>query len=69
MQFAGGALIFAAFIVLYFLVVVYSLYTRRGSGINQHPYRNPYGDTPGASRQSSLSHDERASIQYARGTR
>jgi hypothetical protein len=68
MQLAGGAVIFAAFIVLQFVVVVYSLYTRRGSGINQHPYRNPYGDAPGASRRSSLSHDKRAAI-YARGTR
>jgi hypothetical protein len=69
MTFAGGTLIFAAFVVVYFLVVAYSLYTRRGSGINQHPYRDPYGDAPGAARKSSLSHDERASIQYARGTR
>ncbi len=47
MHLAGGAVIFGAFIVLYF----------------------PYGDTPGAARKSSLSHDERASIHYARGTR
>jgi hypothetical protein len=69
MHLAGGALIFGAFIVLYFAAVVYSLYTRRGSAINQHPYRDPDGDTPGAWRRSSLSHDERASIQPARGTR
>ncbi len=69
MEFAGGSLIFVLFVVLYFLAVVYSLYTRRGSAINQHPYRNPYGDAPGAARRSSLSHDERASIQYARGLR
>ena len=69
MHIAGGALIFGLFIVAYFIVVVYSLYTRRGSGINQHPYRDPYGDAPGAWRKSTLSHDERASIQFARGTR
>lgn len=69
MHFAGGALIFGLFIFFYFLVVVFSLYTRRGSAINQHPYRDPYGDAPGAWRRSSLAHDERASIQYARGTR
>lgn len=69
MHLAGGALIFGLFVLFYFVVLVYSLYTRRGSGINQHPYRDPYGDAPGASRQSSLSHDTRASIQYARGTR
>lgn len=69
MHFAGGTLIFAGFAVAYFFVLAYSLYTRRGSAINQHPYRNPYGDAPGAWRKSSLSHDERASINYARGTR
>ena len=57
------------FVVLYFVVIVYGLYTRTGSAINQHPYNNPYGDAPGASRRSSLSHDERASIHSARGTR
>jgi hypothetical protein len=69
MHLAGGTLIFAAFVVVYFLVVVYSLYTRAGSAINQHPYRNPYDDAPGAARKSSLSHDERASIHFAPGTR
>jgi hypothetical protein len=69
MQLAGGTFIFAGFVVLYFIVFVYSTYTLRGSAINQHPYNNPYGDAPGASRKSSLSHDERASIHSARGTR
>jgi hypothetical protein len=69
MHIAGGAAIFGAFILIYFVVVVYTLYTRRGSAINQHPYRDPYGDAPGAWRRSSLSHDDRASVDYARGTR
>ncbi len=69
MHLAGGAIFFGAFLVIYFMVAVHSLYTRRGSAINQHPYRNPYGDAPGAGRKSSLSHDERASIHSARGTR
>jgi hypothetical protein len=69
MHLAGGAIIFGVFIVVYFAVVAYTLYTRRGSAINQHPYRNPYDDAPGAARKSSLSHDGRASIHYARGTR
>ena len=69
MHLAGGTLIFVLFVVLYFVAVAYGLYTRGGSAINQHPYTNPYGDTPGASRRSSLSHDERASIHSARGTR
>jgi hypothetical protein len=69
MQLAGGAIIFGTFVVLYFVVVVYSMYTRRGSAINQRPYNNPYGDTPGAARASTLGHDERAAVQYVRGTR
>jgi hypothetical protein len=69
MQLAGGAIIFGAFVLVYFIVTVYSMYTLRGSAINQRPYRDPYGDAPGAQRQSSLSHDKRASIHSARGTR
>jgi hypothetical protein len=68
MHLAGGAIIFGLFIVVYFAVVVFALYTRRGSAINQHPYGNPYEGQHGAWRQSSLSHDERAVIR-ARGTR
>ena len=69
MEFAGGTAIFVLFVVLYLLVVTYGLYTRAGSGINQHPYNNPYGDSPGASRKRSLGHDERATFGSARGTR
>lgn len=69
MDLAGGTLIFVLFVVVYFVAVTYGLYTRSGSAINQHPYRDPYGDAPGASRPSSLSHDERASIHSAPGTR
>jgi hypothetical protein len=69
MHFAGGAIIFGAFIVVALLVFIHSVYTRRGSGINQHPYMNPYNDTPGAWRKSSIGHDPRASIKFARGLR
>jgi hypothetical protein len=69
MHLAGGALIFGLFILVYFVVVVFTMYTRRGSAINQHPYRDPYGDAPGAARRSTLAHDERAAIQYVRGTK
>jgi hypothetical protein len=69
MHLAGGAAIFGLFLLVYFVVISFGLYSRRGSGINQHPYSNPYGDAPGASRKSSLSHDDRASIHFARGTR
>src|SRR5690348_9019661 len=57
MQLAGRAGIFGAFIVVYFVVLVYSLYTRRGSAINQRPYSNPAGDAPGATGSSQLAHD------------
>jgi len=69
MHLAGGAIIFGAFLIVYTLVIIYSLYTRRGSGINQHPYRDPYGDAPGAWRPSTIAHDPRASIYSAPGTR
>jgi hypothetical protein len=66
---AGGTITFVLFVVVYFVAITYSLYTRAGSGINQHPYNNPHEDAPGAARRSSLSHDERATIHRARGTR
>jgi hypothetical protein len=69
MHFVGGTAIFVVFLIVYFLVVAHGLYTRKGSAINQHPYRNPHGDAPGAWRQSSLSHDERAMADYLRGRR
>lgn len=68
-MFGTASIIFGAFLVVYFLVVTYGLYSRRGSGINQRPYRDPYGDAPGAWGASSLSHDPRASIHFARGLR
>jgi hypothetical protein len=69
MHLAGGAAIFGVFIVVYFLVVVYSMYTRRGSGINQRPYRDPYGDAPGATGPSKLAHDTSVYDRFTRGTR
>ena len=67
--FAGGAGIFAAFLVVFTLATIYSLYTRRGSGINQRPYANQYTNAPGALGSSTLSHDESAATRYTRGTR
>lgn len=68
MALSGGAAIFGAFIVFYFFVTVYSMYTRRGSGINHHPYRDYHGGAPGASRPSTVTHDRFAVIRV-RGTR
>jgi hypothetical protein len=69
MVLAGGSLIFGAFLVLYTLVVVYSLYTRRGSGINQRPFVNVYDPARGATRDSRLAHDSEGFDRYSRGTR
>jgi hypothetical protein len=68
-ELSGGAFIFIAFVVLFGLSVIYSLYTRRGSAINQRPYANAYTDAPGARGASVLSHDESAAARYTRGTR
>jgi hypothetical protein len=69
MTLAGGSLIFAIFLVVFTLAVIYGLYTRRGSGINQRPYANAYTNAPGAQGSSVLSHDESAATRYTRGTR
>ena len=63
---AGGSLIFAVFVVVLFFVVVYGYYTRRGSGINQRPYRRP--DAPPES-PSELAHDVTQDLRrWERGT-
>lgn len=66
---AGGWEVFGAFIVVFGIGLVHSLYTRRGSGINQRPWNSPYGDAPGARGSSVLHHDESAASRYTRGTR
>ena len=45
---AGGTWIFMAVIIVFGLAVVYGIYTRRGSGVDEHPYRHVYGGAPGA---------------------
>ena len=54
--------------VLCFVTVVVVLRRRRGS-INEHPYRDPYGDAPAAGRRRSPARDVTESLQSARGTR
>lgn len=51
---AGGSLIFLAFIVLFFFILVYGYYTKRGSGINQRP-TDSRGESPGADGASEIS--------------
>jgi protein-disulfide isomerase len=64
--FAGGSLIFAAFVVVLFFAVVYGYYTRRGSGISQTPYRRPGGPPESP---SELAHDTTQDVRgWERGT-
>ncbi len=41
-------LMVGAIVLLYLIVIAISLLVRRDAGISRHPYRNPYGDAPGA---------------------
>ncbi len=69
-EIAGGALIFLAVIVLFLLASVYSLYTTRGSGIAQRPYRHVYGGAPGAARENRMSGSaDRDIATWSRGCR
>lgn len=64
--FVGGSLIFGAFVVVLFFAVVYGYYTRRGSGINQRPYRRPGGPSESP---SELAHDITQEVRsWERGT-
>ena len=45
---AGGSLTFLAFVIIFLFALILSLFTRRGSGIDHHAYRNVYSGTPGA---------------------
>lgn len=51
---AGGSYIFLGFAVLMVFVLIYSFYTRTGSGINQRP-SDGRGEAPGASGESHIS--------------
>ncbi len=45
---AGGAWIFLGVVILMVVGVVIGFYTRRGSGVDLHPYRHVHGGAPGA---------------------
>jgi hypothetical protein len=69
MTLAGGSLIFAIFLVVFTFAVIYGLYSRRGSGISQHPYANAYSNAPGAEGSSTVGNDRVAASNLTRGTR
>jgi hypothetical protein len=67
---AGGADVFAAFLIVFLFAVIYGLYTIRGSGISHHPYGNIYSNAPGAWAPSETSgRDVSVSTRWTRGTR
>jgi hypothetical protein len=47
---AGGSLPFLAVLILFLVALIIALYTRTGSGIDHHPFRNYHGGSPGADR-------------------
>ena len=68
---AGGSGIFAAFLVVMFVGVVWTLFTRTGSGISERPYFNQYGGAPGATGAGNVSgHDDLVTMRdWSRGAR
>jgi hypothetical protein len=69
-ELAGGAVVFAAFLVVFLIAVMYALYSRAGSGIGQHPYRHVHGGAPGAAHECRMSGSpDREILTWSRGTR
>lgn len=66
---AGGSLILLGFMVFMFVGVVVGYYTRRGSGIDEHPYGKIYGGAPGAIGPSRISGHDGLERNWSRGTR
>ena len=68
---AGGSGILAAFLVVMFFGVVWTLFTRTGSAITERPYFNQYGGAPGATGSGSVTgRDERVTTRdWSRGAR
>src|SRR4051794_41876756 len=51
---AGGAWIFLGGVLAFLIGAVIAMYTRKGSGMDLHPYRHVHGGAPGA---DSPAHD------------
>jgi hypothetical protein len=68
---AGGNVVLALFLLVMFFGVVWTLFTRTGSGIAERPYFNQYGGAPGATGSGSVTgHDERVTMRdWSRGAR
>jgi hypothetical protein len=65
---AAGSGVFAAFLVVMFFGVAWTLFTKTGSGITERPY---FGGAPGATGAGSATgHDERVTTRdWSRGAR
>ena len=66
---AGGAWIFAAFMLFMLVAFIQSTYSRSGSGIGRHPYFRRTSDCPGARAGSDVSGREGIARMTSRGTR
>jgi hypothetical protein len=66
---AGGAWIFAAFIVFMLIAFIQSTYSRSGSTIDRHPYFRRTSDCPGARAGDSVAGREGIARMSSRGTR
>jgi len=66
---AGGSWIFLSVVILFLVGNIIALYTRTGSGIDQHAYGKIYGGAPGASLDSRISGHDGREHNWSRGTR
>jgi hypothetical protein len=67
--FDNGGAIFLGFVLVFTIAVIYSLYTRRGSAINQRAYGKLYQGAPGARGQSSIGSRRDEFNTWTRGTK
>jgi hypothetical protein len=51
---SGGAWIFLGVVIAFLIGAIIAMYTRKGSGMDLHPYRHVHGGAPGA---ASPAHD------------
>lgn len=65
---ANGSYIFIAIVVVIFIAVALSSYSRRGSGISEHP-TDGRGGAPGADAPSEADHDRSEQTPMDFGTR
>src|SRR4051794_41491771 len=64
MALSGGAWIFLGVVILMLVGLIIGFYTRRGSGVDLHPYRHVHGGAPGA---DTPAHDAGGSDRTAGG--